>query len=100
MDVEQLRQILDLVRQHDLSEFELEHDGLRLRIRKHPAGSVAGMPGEVSAHAASVPARPLAPIEAAAVSPAVAPSGPEPVDGDGVELAIVRSPIVGTFYRS
>ena len=30
----------------------------------------------------------------------VASSGPEPVAADEVELAIVKSPIVGTFYRS
>ena len=34
MDLNQIKQILDLVREHELSEFEIEHDGLRLKIRK------------------------------------------------------------------
>ena len=34
MDLHQIKQILDLVREHELSEFEIEHDGLRLKIRK------------------------------------------------------------------
>ena len=37
MDLDQLKQILDLVREHDLSEFEIEHDGLRLKVRKDAA---------------------------------------------------------------
>jgi acetyl-CoA carboxylase biotin carboxyl carrier protein len=98
MDVEQLRRILDLVRQHDVAEFELEHEGLRLRIRKHPGGAAAAAPAEIPAHPAGPPARPIATIDNAAS--AAAASGPEPVDVGGVELAIVRSPIVGTFYRS
>jgi len=100
MDVEQLRQILDLVRQHDLSEFELEHEGLRLRIRKQPGGSVAAAPADLAANAASHLARPVTPVEVPAASLVAAPSGPEPVDGTGADLAIVRSPIVGTFYRA
>ena len=95
MDLEQLRQILDLVKQHNLSEFEVEHEGLRLRIRKDLAGShvlvpVGAAPPPVAAAAADpVPAPPV-----------VASSGPEPLAADEVELAIVKSPIVGTFYRS
>ncbi len=33
MDLEQIKQILDLVREHELSEFEIEHEGLRLKVR-------------------------------------------------------------------
>ena len=39
MDLEQIKQILDLVREHELSEFEIEHDGLRLKVRKEVNGS-------------------------------------------------------------
>ena len=39
MDLEQIKQILDLVREHELSEFEIEHDGLRLKVRKDANGS-------------------------------------------------------------
>ena len=41
MDLDRLKQILDLVREHELSEFEIEHDGLRLKVRKEAAGGVA-----------------------------------------------------------
>ena len=41
MDLNQLRDILDLVRAHELSEFEVEQDGLKLKIRRNAAGAPA-----------------------------------------------------------
>ena len=47
MDLEQIKQILDLVREHELSEFEIEHDGpFRLKVRKRRHGS--GLLGRAS----------------------------------------------------
>jgi len=34
LDLNQLKQLLDLVRDHEFAEFEIENDGLRVRIRK------------------------------------------------------------------
>jgi len=99
MDLDQLRQILDLVREHDLSEFEVEHNGLRLKIRKDASGSpavaVPAAPALPSGAPAAVPASP-APAAASAPSAAYAESSSD-VE---IELAVVKSPIVGTFYRS
>ena len=44
MDLEQLKRILDLVREHELAEFEIEHEGLRLKVRKHSAGTTVTSP--------------------------------------------------------
>ena len=104
MDLEQIKQILELVREHDLSEFEIEHDGLRLKVRKDANGS----------HIVTLPAPPaplvLPPSTASPSSTATAPAAPAmaptmaaaPADAadTGIELAVVKSPIVGTFYRS
>ena len=97
MDLDQLKRILDLVREHELSEFEIEHDGLRLKVRRgvettHIMSGVG--PGQTQ------------PTPIAAVSPAV--TAAEPVlsvaaasdQRDEIELAVVKSPIVGTFYRA
>jgi acetyl-CoA carboxylase biotin carboxyl carrier protein len=95
VDLDQLRQILDLAKEHGLLEFEIEQDGLRLRLRKEPSGAVVEVPAAVSGPSASPP-------PTAAVTPVVAivEAGEalevEPDD----ELAVVKSPIVGTFYRS
>jgi acetyl-CoA carboxylase biotin carboxyl carrier protein len=93
---EDIERILELVRQHDLAEFELERDGLKLRIRKSGAGFP---PLAAPVQVAHVPAPiPVAPSPAA-LAPAAAAAAAEP-DEDSVELAVVKSPIVGTFYRS
>jgi acetyl-CoA carboxylase biotin carboxyl carrier protein len=95
MDLQQIKQILDLVREHDLSEFEIEHEGLRLKIRKDTNGA------HPVTHAA--PVMPAAPSPAAAPpQPAAAIATPVAADADEteIELAVVKSPIVGTFYRS
>jgi acetyl-CoA carboxylase biotin carboxyl carrier protein len=94
MDLDQIKQILDLVREHELSEFEIEHDGLRLKIRKDTNGA------HVVAHAGPVLQAAAAP---AATQPTPVAGSALPVDELGeseIELAVVKSPIVGTFYRS
>ncbi len=93
MDLEDIRQILDLVREHELAEFELERDGLKVRIRKagHDVTLVApAAPATVQAPS-PVAAGPIAAVPAAAAAA-------EPVVD--VDLAIIKSPIVGTFYRA
>ena len=103
MDLNQIKQILELVREHELSEFEVEHDGLRLKIRKDVNGAhIVTLPASPTA---SVGAPPAAGAVAAAAGPvpAAPPSAAPAADAAGeseIELAVVKSPIVGTFYRS
>jgi acetyl-CoA carboxylase biotin carboxyl carrier protein len=95
MDLDQIKQILDLVREHELSEFEIEHEGLRLKIRKDANGTPI-----VSAHGhASPPAVSAAPAPGP-VTASAGPASPAAEASDEIELAVVKSPIVGTFYRS
>lgn len=97
MDFAEIERILVLVREHDLAEFELEREGLKLRVRK--AGAVPTF------HASPMPAMTMMP-QAAALPPAPSPQpvaatgAAEAADETSVELAVVKSPIVGTFYRS
>src|SRR5205809_5423595 len=102
MDLDQLNRILELVRQHDLAEFELEHEGLRLKIRKSVHGSSGTAPAIAGGHSPSAEAELTSSDTGTAASdvPARAAAGPTATAPDGVELAVVKSPIVGTFYRS
>src|SRR4051794_8175239 len=94
MEFEDIERILELVRQHDLAEFEVESDGMKLRVRK--ASAAFPMPPAISQ--AQVPA-PVAPqVSSAGVVPAPALPAAS-ADDESVELAVVKSPIVGTFYR-
>src|SRR3954464_13494247 len=56
MEFEDIERILELVRQHDLAEFEVESDGMKLRVRK--ASAAFPMPpamSQMAAPAAAVP---------------------------------------------
>jgi acetyl-CoA carboxylase biotin carboxyl carrier protein len=90
MDFDEIQRILAMVKEHELAEFELEHQGFKIRIRKDSV-----QPPVVAM------AAPLAQVPMAA--PAAQPSAPPATDAeeDGeLEFAIVKSPIVGTFYRA
>ena len=90
MDLDDIKDILELVREHDLAEFELERDGLKVRIRK------AGREYVLTA-----PAPAAGPVSAPVVAPAPAPVAEAAVVTDeGVPLAVIKAPIVGTLYRS
>ena len=78
LDLKELKEILQILEEKEIAEFELEEEGMKLRIRKAAAGSPN--------HAA-----PPASVAAAA------PAAPAAEEGD---LVVVRSPMVGTFFRS
>jgi acetyl-CoA carboxylase biotin carboxyl carrier protein len=92
MTLDDIRQILHMVREHELAEFEFEQEGVRLRIRKDGGVHIAALP--VPAPAAALPA----PAHAIPAPAHAAPAATGPADA--VEFAVVKSPIVGTFYRA
>ncbi len=95
MNLDDVREILALMRENGISEFEIERDGLKLRLRKDSAATtVASVPVVVAGVPAAVNALPAAAPHSAAETVAVT------ADDTEVELAVVKSPIVGTFYRS
>jgi acetyl-CoA carboxylase biotin carboxyl carrier protein len=96
MDFDEITKILEMMREHELSEFELERDHFKLRIRKHTGGHLA------SASAYPPPTHTAVPLAAPASDvPASAPAPPELTEAqEEMELAVVKSPIVGTFYRA
>ena len=105
MNLKELKEILQMLEERDITEFELEEEGKRLRVRRaggtHPpavaAPIVISTTPAARAPAASA-AAPAKPEPALAPPPAVAPAPAADEAANG--LAIVKSPIVGTFYRS
>ncbi len=89
MNPDDIKQLLDLIQAHDLAEFEFEEGSFKLRVKR------GGPP--VVPHVTHV-APPVA-APAAAPGPSAPAAAVAPVE-DGTELAIVKSPIVGTFYRA
>ena len=107
MDFDEINKILDIVREHELSEFELEREGFKIRIKKgyvdHASGPFAAQmvpavlhhPGPASAASAQPSGPEAVPSAASSAADAAAAAAAEEVD-----LGIVKSPIVGTFFRS
>jgi acetyl-CoA carboxylase biotin carboxyl carrier protein len=94
MTLDEIKQLIEFIKGQELTEFELEQDGFKIRIKSGQPQQVGAMP-QMSAAMPMMPA-PMAPVAAAA-----APATPTAADDEnGGELCIVKSPIVGTFYRA
>jgi len=88
----ELRDLLEYLAKSQFVEFELEREGFRLRVAKTGSHVVVATP--INGAAAAEPVA----LGATAVTAAGAPSAPAPRIDEGI--AIVTSPIVGTFYRT
>ena len=97
MTLDEIKQLIEFIKSHDLSEFELEHDGVKIRVKSGNHHHVVAVP-----HMTTMPMMAQPQMAAPAAAPASAPAAPATpaADEDGGELCMVKSPIVGTFYRS
>ena len=97
MDLKEVRELIKLVTERGITEFEIEREGFRLRIARPSETPVPVMPTApviIQTPVATVP-------EALQLAPAtVAPTPAPPAAAPEPELHIIKSPIVGTFYRS
>jgi acetyl-CoA carboxylase biotin carboxyl carrier protein len=102
MTLDEIKQLIEFIKGHELNEFELEQDGVKIRIKSGTNHHVvAGPPMSFAPQAPMMTPAPIATSAPAATAPAPAPAAtPAATDDEGGELAIVKSPIVGTFYRS
>jgi acetyl-CoA carboxylase biotin carboxyl carrier protein len=87
MDLRKLKKLIDLVEESGISELELTEGEEKVRISRALMHSAAPV-----THYLSAPA-------AASATPAPAPATSEPVAA-AAQGHIVKSPMVGTFYRS
>ena len=94
MDLDEIKQVLEMMREHDLAEFELERDGVKLRLRKNMGQQWNG----------AMQPLPQVTFVPPTATPGVSNDGTTPAPvltpaNEDIDLAIVKSPIVGTFYR-
>ena len=94
MDMKEVNDLIREVLRSDISEFELEHTGTRIKLKRGAGGD--------SATISQVPAPPGAPIFTAAPSALVQAPKPAGKTDDVEENAfhVITSPIVGTVYLS
>ncbi|MGV3655026.1 MAG: acetyl-CoA carboxylase biotin carboxyl carrier protein [Noviherbaspirillum sp.] len=89
MDLRKLKTLIDLVAESDIAELEVTEGESKVRIVKSspaPQNQLVMMPTHSAPAAPAVPA--AAPI-------AVAPAEPQQPEGH-----VIKSPMVGTFYRA
>lgn len=89
-DPVKIRSLVELMKEFDLNQMELRHGEARIELRRGgpPVVAVGGAVRAVEAPAAAVPAAPAKPT-----APAAPPASEE-------HMALVRSPMVGTFYSA
>ncbi|MBM3880799.1 MAG: acetyl-CoA carboxylase biotin carboxyl carrier protein [Verrucomicrobia bacterium] len=92
MDLKDIKAIIDLMKKNSISEFELEKEGFKIRLRRGVNGPVAGTQPEDVAVPLPVVSSPLAAIPQSVSATA---------HGAGASLETeIKSPMIGTFYRS
>ncbi|MEY2882010.1 MAG: hypothetical protein RLZZ15_4390 [Verrucomicrobiota bacterium] len=101
MDLKQIKQIIDLMKRSELTEFAVEEEGFKLKIRR--AGN--GLP-MVSTGGGSMPpfligdTNPPIPVAPAAQPVGLAGGSASPLPAEEAGVIYIKSPMVGTFYRA
>ena len=99
MDLKELKEILQILEEKEITEFELEEEGMKLRIRKAgpaPSNHAVAPVALPAAIPAAVPVAASAPRAGAPLATEPPLATPEAEAG----LTVVKSPIVGTFFRT
>jgi acetyl-CoA carboxylase biotin carboxyl carrier protein len=89
VDLKDIKAIIDLMKKNSVSEFELEKQDFKIKLKRCPSGGSPAISYEETPLLAYAPT-------AIPVATSVATS---PVPASGSE-ADIKSPMIGTFYRS
>jgi acetyl-CoA carboxylase biotin carboxyl carrier protein len=87
MNIDEVKDLIRVVLQSDISEFELEHSGTKIKLRRSRNSTAISISTPAAAASAAAPQTPMAPSDVSE-------------DPEDASLHIITSPIVGTFYRS
>jgi oxaloacetate decarboxylase alpha subunit len=89
MDLKDIKEMIEMMKENELTELELEKDGLRVVLKK---GGPAGRKDAMVEYIHTAPAAHAHPSHASQT-----PAAPEPPAGN---FEVIKSPMVGTFYRA
>jgi acetyl-CoA carboxylase biotin carboxyl carrier protein len=93
VDLKDIKAIIDLMKKNSISEFELEKEGFKIKLRRGANGPGAAAASE-DQMATAMPASPAQ----LAVPSTAAPAGPQAAAKSTEQE--VKSPMIGTFYRA
>ena len=94
VELKDIKAIIDLMRKNDLSVFEMEKDGFKLKLQKGGPEVTGATP--IAVMPALAPA--IAPQPAASAAAGAEPAAGAPAEKGSFKE--ITSPMVGTFYRS
>ncbi len=95
MDLRKLKKLIDLVEESGIAELELTEGEEKVRISRQPAGGQ-----QMMQYAPAYMPQMMQPAPQAATVPAVAAPAAESAAPAAIDGHVVKSPMVGTFYRS
>jgi acetyl-CoA carboxylase biotin carboxyl carrier protein len=90
-DVRKIRRLVELMKEHDLTEIDLQQGEVRIQLRRAGTG--------LQPVAVSVPAPPMS-LPGAAGPPAPESDAPVSAEAKAGGVALIKSPMVGTFYAA
>jgi acetyl-CoA carboxylase biotin carboxyl carrier protein len=99
-DIEDLRQLIEFLKSHGVSEFDVDRGDLKIRLKFNPLESG---PASLSDLARLLQTAPQTAVQAAVTAQAGSGAGAvaaQPAADAEAGLHMVKSPIVGTFYAS
>jgi acetyl-CoA carboxylase biotin carboxyl carrier protein len=98
LDLKQIKQIIELMKRSELTEFAVEEEGFKLKIRR----GTNGIPIVSSAHTTATPflSGDSTPPMSVPASTAAAGGASSAASKDEAGITYVKSPMVGTFYRA
>jgi acetyl-CoA carboxylase biotin carboxyl carrier protein len=100
LKIHEIREIIKLIDQSSINEFELEMNGTKVTLKKSVAAETVVIPQPVVQAPAAVPAAPVAAVEAPAAPAPVEAAKPAAPAQEEANLHKIVSPMVGTFYRA
>ena len=103
MNQKEIKELIELLVEKDITEFELERGDMKLHVKRGSSAAPAIMQVAPALQPVAVAAAPLAPAPSAAASPAqpaAAAVPAAPAEAADADLVIVKSPIVGTYYEA
>ncbi|OGX04285.1 MAG: acetyl-CoA carboxylase, biotin carboxyl carrier protein [Omnitrophica bacterium RIFCSPLOWO2_12_FULL_50_11] len=85
MTIKELKEMINLMQEHGLTELEVEKDGFKVRLKKGPSGTTVPEEGQAIS--------PVAQVQSLRVEEEANPA-------QEAGMVVVRSPMVGTFYAA
>ena len=95
-DIEDLRQLIEFLKQHQVAEFDIDRGDLKIRLKFNPQESGAASLGDLARLLRTAPAG----VAQAAAANTPSESAAEPAVDPEAGLHLVKSPIVGTYFGS